>query len=140
MSDLSYYTDNEHWMSMMKYAMGPPNGGHYKRWVQGSPGMMEPMPLYSNEYAHTYMKHGQNNIVPYRGNVKPFSPLVTPEVHHGVNRCTQDTTDNVGCSTSAAQQIISSGYGGTPHPFGISYQTGRLPSMEYQIPPNDHRQ
>ena len=137
MSELSEYMDNPHWMNMYKYAMGPPNDGHYKRWIQGSVGMMEPMHLWSNEYAFNYMKHGQNNIIPYRGNVRQFAPSVTPQLQANVRRCTNDTTNSAGCQLAAVRQVFSED-AFTPHPFNVSYQTGRSPFMP-EIPPNGRR-
>ena len=149
---MSQYLDNPHWEAMYKYSMGPPNGGHYKRWIQGSVGMMEPMPLYSNEYAHTYMKHGQNDMNPYRGNIKSFAPSVTEDLKRQVNQCTSDTINPAGCQNAAVRKVytndsnptvasrqISSGAAprGTnlsPHPYEVSYRTGYSPAEVYIAP------
>lgn len=139
------YLDNPHWAKLYKYAMGPPNGGYYKRWIQGSVGMMEPMPLWSNEYSHTYMKHGQDNIVPYRGGIKSFAPSVTSSLRRQVHRCTLDTINPGGCQDAAIRKVYSVDASphhrdqhstiSTPHPFEASYRTGYSPSMQW-IPPN----
>ncbi len=144
------YLDNPHWAAQYRYTMGPPNGGYYKRWIQGSVGMMEPLPLYSNEYAYLYMKHGQNNLLSYRGNVKKFSPSVTPELQNQVTQCSYDTTNIVGCQNAAVRRVFTvdsnpphAYHHGqhfhldhtTPHPLNASYESGVIVGMPI-IPPN----
>lgn len=139
MSYSSYYYDNPYWEKMRNYALsGPVNGGHYKRWVQGSSGMMSPMHIYSNEYSYTYMKHGQNDINPYRGNIKHFAPSVTHDLRNAVRQCTKDTINAPGCQMAAVRQIHSID-DQTPHPFDVSYNTGFSPYLT-AIPPmkSDH--
>jgi hypothetical protein len=120
---------------MYKKGMEPPNGGDaYKEWVQGSPGGQGPMPLYSNEYSHTFMKHGQNDINPYRGNIKFFAPSVTNELRYDVNKCTHDTINPVGCQMAAIRKVYTHD-APTPHPMSVSYETGYRPGEVY-IPPD----
>ncbi len=145
MATMAEYLENPEWEKFYWYSMGPPNGGHYKRWIQGSVGMMEPLPLWSNEYGHVYMKHGQNNILPYRGNVKQFAPSVTTNLRNQVNQCTRDTINPAGCQDAAIRKVFtvdSNPYDRhplspdiTPHPFDVSYETGFSP-LEVLIPPN----
>lgn len=139
MTSMHEYLENPHWEAQYRYAMGPPNGGYYKRWIQGSVGMMEPMPLYSNEYAHLYMKHGQNNLLSYRGNIKSFAPSVTPELRRQVNQCSYDTINPAGCQDAAVRRVFTvdstNRPGATPHPFNASYKDGVIVGMP-NIPPN----
>jgi len=152
MTSIDQYLNNPHWAAIYDYAMGPPNGGYYKSWVQGSPGMMEPLPLWSNEYSHTYMKHGQNNVNPYRGNIKNFAPSVTPRLKQQVEVCGHDTINPGGCQDAAIRKVFSVDAShrfqkhehpghyrhsprNTPHPYGVSYKTGYQPG-EFWIPPN----
>jgi len=150
MTELNQYLDNPYWMGFYRYAMGPPNGGYYKRWVQGSPGMMEPMPLYSNEYSHLYMKHGQNDLLAYRGGIKRFAPSVNGNLQAQVHQCNSDTLNPAGCADAAVRKVYSKdahrqgpSFTGrtpvTPHPFDVSYETGRSPHMAW-IPPTHHYQ
>lgn len=150
MTEMNQYLENPDWEKMYRYALGPPNGGYYKRWVQGSPGMMEPMPVYSNEYSHVYMKHGQNDLLSYRGGVKKFSPSVNGHLQSQVHQCNKQTLNPAGCADAAIRQVYSSDshaigpiYSGigakTPHPYNVSYQTGRSPNMAW-VPPNHHFQ
>ena len=154
MTSLGEYLENPFWAKYYNYALqGGPNGGYDKRWIQGSVGMMEPMPLWSNEYGHLYMKHGQNELLPYRGNIKHFAPSVTPELRMLVDKCSHDTINPAGCQDAAIRKVFTvdstppyqpggipalagqiSHYS-TPHPFNISYETGRSPQEVY-IPPN----
>jgi hypothetical protein len=136
MTTLDDYLQNEDWAKFYEYSFLPPNGGHYKRWVQGSPGMMSGMPLYSNEYSYLYMKHGSNNNIPYRGGVKRFSPSVTPALKQQVQECSFQTKNPAGCQMSAIQQVYS--YDVNPHPFGVSYYSGRNNKDAY-IPPNSYQ-
>ena len=145
------YESNPHWAAMRRIAMKPPNGGEYKRWIQGSVGMMSGMPLYSNEYAHLEMKHGQNNLLSTRGNIKPYSSTITPQLQREVQECSFQTLNPAGCQTAAIQQVYSydsarapyRNYSDhynpvpsiTPHPFNVSYCTG-YPPQEVPIPPN----
>jgi len=134
MSDWSYYLDDGNYRAAYKYAMGPMNGVIYPRWIQGSVGGTTPMHLYSNEYAYTYMKHGTNiGINAYSGGLKPFSPLVTPELQDQVKECSLITTNPSGCQMAAVQQIYSD-VALTPHPFKISYATGRSPYTQPEKP------
>jgi len=151
MADLNSYLDNPEWMKFYRYAMGPPNGGYYKRWVQGSPGMMEPMPLWSNEYSFLFMKHGQNDLLSYRGGVHKFAPSINATSQEQVRQCSSDTLNPAGCADSLIRKTYSVDAHNTgphftartpltPHPFGnISYQTGRPKEMVY-IPPTHHYQ
>lgn len=149
MATTDLYLENPDWQKFHRYALGEQNT-YQKRWVQGSPGMMEPMPIYSNEYSHLYMLHGQAGLLPYRGGVKQFSPLVTRHVQEQVHQCARDTLNPVGCSdavirkvyTKATQnpnlqdaQFHSNQEKKTPHPFDVGYQTGYSPYWQ-AIPPN----
>jgi len=145
MASLELLLENPDWRAYSEYAQNyPPNGGYYRRWIQGSVGMMSGMPLYSNEYSHLYMKHGQNDTCPYRGNLKHFSPSVTQNLRGQVSDCSFATTDSVGCQVAAIRKAFThdssrEGYGRpsqTPHPFGVSYVTGYRPNT-MQIPPDD---
>jgi len=150
MADLDSYLENPEWMKYYRYAMGPPNGGYYKRWVQGSPGMMDGMPIYSNEYSHLMMKHGQNNLLSYRGGIKKFAPSVNLSLQQQVYQCSSDTLNSPGCQQAAVNKVYSMdahsdspSFSGrtpmTPHPFGnISYHTGRPIQMVY-IAPNSYQ-
>lgn len=133
MSDLGYYLDNPFWLAHYKYAMGAPNGGHYKRWVQGSPGGQEPMPLYSNEYSYTYMKGGAEHLNPYRGNIKHNLKGATLPIRAQVYQCTNQTLNPAGCQLAAVSQLYTT-HESTPHPFNVSYHTGYSP-YEVAIPP-----
>lgn len=148
MTSMDEYLQNPEWAKFYRYSMGPPNGGYYKRWIQGSSGMMEPLPLWSNEYGFTYMKHGQNNIVPYRGNIQPFAPSVSPSLMRQVAVCTYETVNPGGCQNEAIRKVFtndsSQSYmsefsqdppATSPHPFGVSYRTGFSPKGRW-IPPN----
>lgn len=152
------YLENPQYAEMYRYAMGPPNGGYYRRWIQGSVGMMDGLPLYSNEYSHLYMKHGQNGVMAYRGNVKPFAPSVTASLYNQVERCSMDTINPVGCQDAAIKQAFTTDTSSqyqrmeashhphfqhipleSPHPFGTSYHNGVVLGMPI-IPPNVHYQ
>lgn len=152
MTSIQDYLDNPHWEAIYRYAMGPPNGGYYKRWVQGSVGGNHPMFLWANEYAHTSMKHGQNNINPYRSGIKNFAPSVTPKLQQQVVNCSEHTLNPGGCQTAAIRKVYSLDSSPsfnehehpgvsrhvpdiTPHPYGVSYKTGFSPNMA-SIPPN----
>ncbi len=150
MASLQQYMENPNWRAMSRHALKPVNGGHYKRWVQGSAGMMSPMPIYSNEYSHLYLKRGQEDAETYRGNIKKFSKSVTPEIRDQVRQCSSDTLNHAGCQTSAIRHVYtkdshaSTGSGNarhvpsiTPHPFNVSYQTGYSPHGTH-ISPNVH--
>lgn len=150
------YEDNPHWMALAEYAMDPPNDGYYKRWLSvGSVGMNEPMPLQSNEYYYTYMKHSQNSVMPYRGNLMNFSPSVTTNLKNQVRQCSFDTINPIGCSSLAVNKVYTmdstphrkyeslKDHPGvhrfapdiTPHPYEASYKTGFPPTWVY-VPPN----
>jgi hypothetical protein len=144
MAQLSTYIDNPYWAKMRNYALSrPPNNGFYKRWVQGSAGMNDGMPIYSNEYSYLILKHGENEPIPYRGNIKYFSPSVTDDLRNQVEVCSSATTDNVGCQVAAIRSVFTRdahrvGYGKPPqtaHPFNVSYMTGYSPG-EVAIPPD----
>ncbi len=143
--DRNLYLENPDWRRFVQYAEHPPNGGHYKRWVQGSVGMMEPQPLFSNEYSFAYLKHGQNKPVDYRGNIHNFSRYVTPELKQEVDRCNKETGNVVGCGISAIRQIFTEERRKNQkprqdlHPFGVSYDTG-FSALEHRILPNSHYQ
>lgn len=140
MSDAS-----NHWAALQERGMKAPNGGFYKRWIQGSVGMMEPMPIFSNEYSFLYMKHGQNDPIPYRGNLAKFDKYVTPQLMQQVDQCSKSSLNPVGCQLAAVEQVFSASNsilhkdGRTVHPYDVSYQTGMNPFWTY-IAPNDHRQ
>jgi len=139
MTTHSDYLSNPLYQAQLEYVLGPPNGGHYKRWIQGSPGMMSGMPIVSNEYNSLIMKHGSNNLLPYRGSLQPFSQGVTPSLEHRTAMCTQSTLDPVGCQEAAIRKVFSEDTlrnGGTPQPFGVSYNNGRHISRQTSIPPN----
>ena len=158
MTTMQEYLENPHWRAQYRYTMGPPNGGYYKRWIQGSVGMMEPLPLWSNEYSHVYMKHGQNNILPYRGNLKKFAPSVTPKLLEQVLECSLDTVNPAGCQDAAIRRVFTTDSSpehhsrqhthplfarhspdNTPHPFDANYQTGTYIHQPI-IPPNTRYQ
>lgn len=138
MASLDQILENPYWRKMYRYAMKSPNDGHYKRWIQGSVGMMSPMFLYSNEYSYLRMKHGQNNLLSYRGNVKKFTHSVDDNLKRQVDICSKQTLNPAGCQTAAIRKAYSHdasmGYN-TPHPFNVSYKTG-YPTNEVYIPPN----
>lgn len=148
MTCMEDYLSNPYWAKFYRYSMGPPNGGYYKRWVEGSPGMMNGMFLWSNEYGFVDMKHGENNIVPYRGNIQMFAPSVTPDLMEQVSQCTIETINPGGCQDAAIRAAFSNDSsrdymmqfskhvpGITPHPYGTSYRTGYSPNTT-RIPPN----
>ena len=130
MSTLQDYLENPIWRAQYNRAMqGAPNGGFYKRWIQGSAGMMEPMHIYSNEYSHLYMKHGQNDLLPYTGNIKKFAPGATDGLRQQVLQCSKETLNPVGCQIEAIEQIFSADandyrIGQTPHPYNTNYDSG----------------
>ena len=149
MSSLDQLLENPEWRKNWNYAMGPPNGGFYKRWIQGSVGMMDPMNIYNNEYGFLTMKHGQNSIMPYRGNIKNFAPGVTPELRRQVVQCSRETINPVMCQQSAMSRVFTrndmaaersggQAWNDTPHPFHASYHDG-VPLGMPRIHPNDHR-
>lgn len=144
MTTLQDYLENPVWRAQHDRALqGAPNDGYYKRWIQGSVGMMEPMHIYSNEFSHLYMKHGQNSLLPYRGNVKKFTPSVTDGLRRQVVQCSRDTLNPVGCQRAAINQAFSvdaqdSQYGRTPHPYDSNYRSGLAMGMP-DISPNSHR-
>jgi len=131
MSDWSYYLDDPQWRAAYKYAMGPMNKTIFPRWIQGSVGGTTPMQLESSEYDYIYMKHGSNTgINAYDGGLRPFSSAVTPQLQGQVKQCGLATMNPAGCQMAAVRQIYSD-VTLTPHPFRISYATGRSP---YTVP------
>ena len=145
--------ENPAWAQMRKYTFQPPNGGHYERWPQGSIGGNSPMPLYSNEYAHLYMKHGQNDLLSYTGGIKNFAPSVTRHLQNQVHTCSNLTLNPAGCQQNAVGKVFSqdSHHPGaikphmagltaangrlTPSPLNISYQLGYSRSEFPSLPP-----
>lgn len=61
MSSHQLFVNDEYWGKYMQYGEGDVNGGHMRRWPQGSVGMNSPMFITNNEYAAIQMKHGTNN-------------------------------------------------------------------------------
>jgi hypothetical protein len=148
MADLDSYLENPYWRRFYRYSMGPPNEGYMKRWVEFSPGNFDGMFLWSNEYSYTNMKHGENNISPYRGGVQKFSSSVTPQLMGQVSQCIQETMNPGGCENEAVRQVFTHDStpsymrkyekhvpGITPHPYGVSYRTGYSPNGSW-IPPS----
>lgn len=148
MTSMEEYLQNDYWRKFYDYSMGPPNGGYYKRWEWLSPGNFNGMFLWSNEYGYTDMKHGQNNITPYRANIQRFAPSVTPQLMQQVSECTQETVNPGGCQNAAIRQVFThdstedymkkyykDARGITPHPYGVSYRTGYGPK-DVWIPPS----
>lgn len=140
---LDLYLENPEWSKFYNYAQsGAPNDGFYKRWIQGSVGGTTPMHLYSNEYSHLYMKFGQNDPIPYHGNLKPFSPTVNDDIMGQVSQCSYSTTNPVGCQVAGIRKVFTYDNSpkryatDTPHPYGVSYVTGYQP-YEVQLPPDD---
>jgi len=136
---------NDHWDALSRRGVGALNDGFCKRWIQGSVGMNSPMFLYSNEYSFLAMKHGQNDPLPYRGNIAKFDRYVTPELQKQVVDCSVQTLNPVGCQLAAVQQVFSASDKAllsgdrTVHPYDVSYETGYNPFWQY-IAPNDHHQ
>lgn len=146
MASLDTLLENPHWASLRKYAFGPPNGGDaYARWgVMGSVGGNSPMWLYSNEYGHLAMKHGQNELMSYTGGIKNFSGTVTRHLQDQVHECSNLTLNAPGCQSNAIAKVYSrdAHHKGpwstvvpqrtTPQPYEISYQLG-YPHAEYPV-------
>ena len=155
MTSMSDYLENPHWEAMYRYSMGPPNNGFFAKWPpQGSPGMNHPMFLWSNEYMHTSMKHGQDNVNPYQGGITNFAPSVTPELQRQVVNCGKNTINPGGCQLAAVRKVFSTDAKPyfqkhehpevsrhtpalTPHPYKVSYKTGYSPQMA-NVPPTSH--
>lgn len=151
MTDFSSVYENPNWLRLQKYALGGPNGGDaYKRWPQGSIGMNSPMPLYSNEYQHLYMKHGQNGLQAYHGGIKEFAPSADRALQTQVHECSNLTLNSAGCQQAAISKVYSvdAHHTGmyhphqkarsspvTPHPFSVSYQLGYVPQQFPQPAP-----
>lgn len=149
MSTLDQHLRNSHWRAMYNYAQQPPNNGHYRRWVQGSPGMMEPLPVYSNEFSHLYMKRGTNVPVYTRGGIKPFSVSADARVNAEIQECSRQTRNPAGCVDTATRYVFTKDAlrydeqrryprhspSVTPHPYDISYQDGHPVGM-LRVPPN----
>jgi len=133
MSDWSYYMADPLWRATYRRSMQPMNGTVFPRWIQGSVGGTTPMALWSNEYGYNYMKFGTNvGINAYDGGVQKFSSLVSPNLQHQVKNCTLSTMNPGGCQMAASQQLFTlDPPGGTPHPFGLSYKTGRSPAEKW---------
>lgn len=150
MADLNLILENPNWAKLRKYAMGGPNGGDaYARWPQGSIGMNSPMPLWSNEYGHLYMKHGQNDLLSYSGGIKDFAPSVDGNLQNQIHQCGNMTMNPAGCQQVAISKVYSTDAHNntyhkknlsrqtqiTPHPFNVSYHLG-YPQQQYpQLPP-----
>lgn len=128
MSEWSYYLDDPQWRAAYHRAMGPFNNTILPRWIQGSVGGSTPMHLWSNEYGYLYMKFGTNvGINAYDGGIQQsISPLVTPKLQNQVRDCTLVTMNPGGCQMAGVQQIYTM-TALTPHPYGVSYATGRSP-------------
>ncbi len=140
MASLETLYENPAWEKLRKYTYQPPNGeGAYARWPQGSIGMNSPMPLYSNEYSHLYMKHGQADLLSYTGGIKSFAPSVNRHLQNQVHTCSNMTLNPAGCQQSAVSKVYSvdAHHTGTfiaqdrsrqspitPHPYAVSYDLG----------------
>ncbi|MDB4769329.1 hypothetical protein OAG24_00040 [bacterium] len=137
MSDLSYYLSNPDWADKMAYAKyGTFNNNFLPRWVQGSVGGNSSMFITSNPQMFINMKHGSNNINPYRANM---AGCVGGEMMKGaVANCGACVGDPVGCTFEGLEQVRSNSQYGGVNPHGISYATGRPPNM-VQVLPNDRR-
>jgi hypothetical protein len=146
MADLETLWENDYWRKFYRYSMGPPNNGYYKRWNSGA--NFNGMFLWSNEYSFTDMKHGENNLCPYRGGIQKISSSVTPGLMEQVSQCTQETINPGGCQNEAIRQVFTRDStpsymrkyekhvpGITPHPYGVSYRTGYSPNGSW-IPPS----
>ncbi len=147
MASLDTLLENPTWDKIRRYTFQPPNSGAYQRWPQGSIGANSPMWLYSNEYGHLAMKHGQNDLLSYTGGVKRFSPSVNGHLQTQVHSCSDMTLNPAGCQQSAIAKVYSvdAHHTGpyhladlsrqspvTPHPYGVSYRLGYPPQ---QYPP-----
>jgi hypothetical protein len=99
--------EDDYWKKMYQYSFEPPNQGFYQRWTQGSAGMNNGMFLWSNEYSFTDVKHGSQNLNPYRGNVRDsLSPDVTVYMKDRVKRCIDETMNPSGCELSVATEVL----------------------------------
>jgi len=148
MASLDTLLENPHWAALRRYAFGPPNGGDADaRWgVMGSVGGNSPMWLYSNEYGHLAMKHGQNDLLSYTGGIKNFAPSVTRHLQNQVHECSNLTLNSPGCQQSAIAKVYSHDahranqprpdpFRTTSQPFNIPYHLG-YPLQEYPtLPP-----
>ncbi|RLI45256.1 hypothetical protein DRO61_10950 [Candidatus Bathyarchaeota archaeon] len=142
----SQYKD-PHWGAMARYALGPANNAYYKQYQQSSPGMTDGMFITSNEYGYNQMYHGNNYSLPYNNNIQYFSPIISkvsnfPKLQDQVDACTRITYQPHGCNHGAVSQVYTDAkdyaqhhpqamsefqhFAGThtPHPYGISYDTG----------------
>jgi hypothetical protein len=151
MASLETLYENPAWAQLRKYTFQPPNGGDaYQRWPMGSVGANSPMPLYSNEYGHLYMKHGQNDLLSYTGGIKNFAPSVTRHLQNQVHTCSHMTLNPAGCQQNAISKVYSvdAHHTGpyhkhdqarqspvTPHPYAVSYQLGYPPQQYPQLQP-----
>lgn len=123
MSDLSYYLDNPDWAEKMKYAQqGTWNNNYLPRWVQGSVGGNSSMFITSNPQMYINMKHGSNNINPYRANMAGC--VQNSQLRRDVANCGACLGDPVGCT-----------FEGMNH----NRANSCVPRMGYAIPPNDRR-
>lgn len=152
MADLDLLLENPNWQAIRKYAFQPPNDNTYARWgVLGSVGANSPMWLYSNEYGHLAMKHGQNELLSYHGGIKNFAPSVTHHLQNQVHECAHLTLNPAGCQQNAVSKVYSIDADHinrpyhrheqarnspvTPHPYGAAYHLGYPPQLFPQPPP-----
>lgn len=133
MSQLSEYLSDPDWVRFMQEGLKAPNNGYMRRWIQGSPGAQSPMQIYSNEYSFLRMKHGQNNLLPYRGGIQKVNDLVDSNLQNQVQQCSLQTLNPAGCQMDAIRYVIDAK--SNPHPYGLSYETGRGYRDSFTIPP-----
>lgn len=139
MSTFNYYMSDPYWRKMYAYSFEPPNGGHYQRWVQGSVGMNDGLPLWSNEYMFTDVKHGSQDLNPYRGNVREsLSPNVTVWMKDKVNQCITQTMNPSGCELSVATDVLEDSIKRS-HKHESTRGTGKPRNAPRTAPPTGHR-
>jgi len=135
--------DDPHWAAMAKRGLGPANNAYYKEYHYTSPGGLGPMFISSNEYDYISMRHGHNYSLPYKGGLQHFSPLIDKsgvdfsKLGDQVSNYTRITYNPHACQWGAVTQVysdIKDSEGHTPHPHGISYETGAPIGMA-RIPP-----
>lgn len=100
--------ENPQWARNWNYATNEaPNNHFYKRWHQGGSGMHTGMFIWSTDLSVLQMKHGTNNPAPYRGQLQPFSPMITPNMQHKVESCIQNTWNASNCIGKGLSEIES---------------------------------
>ncbi|HSA76089.1 MAG TPA: hypothetical protein VLE02_00970 [Nitrosarchaeum sp.] len=126
---------------MYRYSFESPNQGYYQRWIQGSSGMNDGMPLWSNEYSFTTVKHGSQGLNPYRGNVKDsLSPDVNVFMKDRVKRCIDETMNPSGCELSVATEVLERDkYQKMQKRPEFSRGTGKSHRAPRTAPPTGHR-